>query len=266
MATRGTMFLLPPLGHDAALYAPLVRELEGELDGVCLDSPGFGADALAFDFEAPGLLERLAGYFAAHIIALGRAPLGLGGVSLGGTLSVRVAHLLASKPSQLFLMGSGGLPVARIRRDTVRFAMHELGAQGFARQHLGLDAEELESSSLRQHLGVVTADVQAYFVHYYRGIWGPERFAQRARAAVAMLDAALDVDYRAEMAESAGRAHVIWGEQDRVFGHKFIARLSAAFPRAELHTLHGIGHYAPLEAPRRVAEIVRAAVRDQGET
>ena len=260
MTRPGPIVLLPPLGHDAALYAPLARALAPALDVVCLDYPGFGGNA-ALDLAAPDLLERLAQYFVAAIARLSRPPVALGGVSLGGTLSVRLAHLLEPRRTHLFLMGSGGLPVARIRQETVRSAMAELGPEGFVRQHLGVDHPELERSGLAQHLGQVTPAVKAYFAHYFHEIWRAEHFALRARACVAMLDAALSVDYRAEMAAHAGLAHVIWGDRDRVFNHKFVARLSDAFPRAALHVLEGIGHYAPLEAPEQVAQMMLASVR-----
>jgi pimeloyl-ACP methyl ester carboxylesterase len=139
--------------------------------------------------------------------------------------------------------------------------MGELGAEGFVRQHLGLDHAELQQSGLAQHLGQITPAVQAYFRHYFHELWQAPRFAARARACVAMLDRALDVDFRPEMAAHQRVARLIWGDRDRVFGHKFVTRLSEAFPRAELSVLEGIGHYAPLEAPERVAEVMLAAVR-----
>ena len=73
MTRPGPIVLLPPLGHDAALYAPLARALAPALDVVCLDYPGFGGNA-ALDLAAPDLLERLAQYFVAAIARLSRPP------------------------------------------------------------------------------------------------------------------------------------------------------------------------------------------------
>ena len=261
MMRHGPIVLLPPLGHDAALYAPLARALAPELELVCLDYPGFARALEPFDYAAPELLERMARHFVALIERLPQPPVALGGVSLGGTLTVRVSHLLGSPPPLLFLMGSGGLPVARIRQETVRSAITELGPEGFVRQHLGVDHPELARSGLAQHLGRVTPAVEAYFRHYFDDVWQAEHFAARARACATMLDAALGVDYRAEMAAYRGVAQLVWGDLDRVFSKKFVTRLSEAFPRAELGVLEGIGHYAPLEAPERVAEMMLARVR-----
>jgi pimeloyl-ACP methyl ester carboxylesterase len=260
---RPPLVLLPPLGHDAQLYAPLARALHDTLPVVALDYPGFSAEPSELDFASPGLLERLAHHFAARIARLPVAPFALGGVSLGGTLTLRIAHLLKAQPPALMLMASGGLPVARVRRDAAKAAMAELGAEGFARQHLGLDVAELESSSLRQHVGELSDDVRAYFRHYYHHIWHPAHFARRAQLCVAMLSSALDVDFRREMSESTSQVQVMWGERDRLFSAKFTERLAASLPHARLHVLAGVGHYPPLEAPERVAAIVRAAVRSQ---
>jgi pimeloyl-ACP methyl ester carboxylesterase len=257
------LVLLPPLGHDGRLYAPLAGALEATLPVRVLDYPGFGRSASSFDFTAPGLLERLAQHFAEDVARLPEPPLALGGVSLGGTLALRVARLLAPPPRALFLMGSGGLPVARVRREALRAAVAELGPEGFARRHLGLDATDLEASSLRSHLGLVSEQVRRYFRLYFDDIWCAATFRPRAEACVLMLDAAVDVDYRSEMGEGCAAAHVIWGDADRVFGHKFATRLADTLVGSTLHVLPGVGHYAPLEVPEAVADIVRAALFTQ---
>ena len=51
----------------------------------------------------------------------------LGGVSLGGTLSLRLGGRLARPPRALLLMASGGRRVASVRRRAVRAAMDALG-------------------------------------------------------------------------------------------------------------------------------------------
>ncbi|MFO0696311.1 MAG: alpha/beta hydrolase [Polyangiales bacterium] len=269
MSTRGaivrSIVLLPPLGHDAALYAPLARAIGDRLEVVALDYPGFGEEPQGFDYEAPELLERLAGHFAQRIDSLGIEPVFLGGVSLGGTLSFPLGSRLARAPEGRLLLASGGLPVAMVRKDAVRTAMNELGAVGFARRHLGLDHPDLDASSLRTHIGRMTEDVARYFEHYFHTTWEGPAFEARANASVAMLRAALDVDFREAMRDPRPRSVVIWGDRDRIFSRSFVDRLVATLARPSLHVLDGVGHYPPLEAPDEVARIVVEALEGKAE-
>lgn len=260
---RPRLALLPPLGHDGALYAPLAAALDGHAQVVALDYPGFGARARdAFDYAAPALFERLVDDAHAQLTELGLDghPYALGGVSLGATLTLALAPRLDPPPAGLLLMASGGRRVARVRRDAVRAAIRERGPAAFARAHLGLDERQLTRSSLRQHIGVEHDAVRAYFTHYFEEVWNAADFDARARAAAAMLDAALDVDLEAELPANDVPAALIWGSADRIFNAKHTQRLRALLGRCELHTLPGVGHYPPLECASRVAEIFLATI------
>jgi pimeloyl-ACP methyl ester carboxylesterase len=46
---------------------------------------------------------------------------------------------------------------------------------------------------------------------------------------------------------------VLWGDRDPIALYAIAQRLCSRNPRAQLHTLEGIGHYPQLEAPQRVA-------------
>ncbi|MCB9629708.1 MAG: alpha/beta hydrolase [Sandaracinaceae bacterium] len=253
-----TLVLLPPLGHDSALYAPLAGALGDRAEVQALDYPGFGARALGtFDYTAPALFERLLDDVRAQLTERGvaRAPYALGGVSLGATLSIALAGQLAHPPAQLLLMASGGRRVARIRRETVRTAIYERGAAAFAREHLGLDHGDLERSSLRQHIGLDGPGVRTYFAHYFDQIWNPRDFDARAVAATQMLDAALDVDLEDALRANRIPAALLWGDADRIFNAKHTERLRELIAHSVLHVLPGVGHYPPLECPAHVADI-----------
>jgi pimeloyl-ACP methyl ester carboxylesterase len=54
---------------------------------------------------------------------------------------------------------------------------------------------------------------------------------------------------------------VLWGEHEPLFPPAWSDRIDEFFADAELHVLPGVGHYAPLEAPQRVAEATVRALR-----
>ncbi len=54
--------------------------------------------------------------------------------------------------------------------------------------------------------------------------------------------------------------HVLWQEQDPLFPPSWSDRLDEFFSDVTLHRVEGIGHFTPLEAPERFAEMIEAAV------
>ena len=262
--TRPQVLLLPPLGHDSELFAPLTRELHGECDVHALDYPGFGGRSLEgfpelrarapHDAARLKLLTRLVDDVVEQLDALGVVPDAIGGVSLGGTLCYMLRDALPQRPRHLFLMASGGRRVARVRRETVRAAMDSLGADDFAQEHLGLD------ESAEQHYGRKTQDVRVYRQHLRERVWSGDAKHERACAAVTLLDAALSIDCEDAMRNNDVPALVLAGALDRIFNPRYVARYASLLSQSETLQLVGVGHYPPLEAPAEVAEQMRLAL------
>lgn len=247
--------LLPPVGHDARIFAALVRALDPDLPVRVYDFPAFGhAPASAFDGAA--LLDAIVDDVVRRIANEGITPIGLGGVSLGGTLSLRIAARLSTPPRALFLMGAGGRRVAKVRRETLRAVLDAADPETFARAHLGAGEPEATSAFLRQ-VGTITEDVRAY-VRVFDDTWAPHTLSARSSSAAAMLRAAIDLDLEDTMRANSVPAAIIWGEHDRIFNRFYVERYAATLARSTLHVLPGVGHYPPLEAPREVARIMRA--------
>lgn len=249
--------LLPPVGHDARLFAPLAEALGDDLPVRVYDFPAFGV-APTSPHEGKALLDAIVDDVVARIAKDGIEPIGLGGVSLGGTLCLPIAARLASPPRALFLMGAGGRRVAKVRRETLRAVLDDAAPETFAREHLGAGAPEATSAFLAQ-VGAITDEVRAY-VRVFDDTWREGSLTARASSAAAMLRAALDLDLEDTMRANVVPAAIIWGERDRIFNRFYIERYAATLASSRLHVLPHVGHYPPLEAPREVARIMRTTL------
>lgn len=262
---RPVVVLLPPLGCDGAFYAPLAQRLAPVARVVSVDHPAFGDDdADVFGGGGAEELEEFEGLVratAARIGALGVTPAILGGVSLGGTLSLALAEALA--PRGLLLASPGGLPVAEARKGAIRAAMaEERTPEAFARRSLGIDATDFDASGFARHfaegpeLDPPRARARAYFEHLVTRTWSHERAPRRALAYAAMLRAATKVDLTEALRANRTPTSLVWGDSDRVFSARVASRYARTLSTSRLHLLPGVGHFAPLEAPAELARIV----------
>ena len=147
------------------------------------------------------------------------APELLGGISLGATVCVLLVDRLPRLPRRLLLMAPGGAPAATTRREAVLATIDELGEAEFVRRHLGGDVD---------HAAILCA----------------------------LLRAALAADLTARMRQLTPAIDVVWGTADRLFNASYIERVRRALPPHRFHALEGVGHYAAVEAPDRIAAIL----------
>ena len=253
--------LLPPLGCDARIYAALAREAQGHARVVGIDYPLDDAahEGTPFDWEGSHLLERLAHAFAGRIRALGDARTILGGLSLGGTLSLLVAREL--RPAAMFLLAPGGLPAARVRRSAILAAMDASTPLDFARRSLGIDASAFDDSGFSSHFRGRPVDAVEYFDHL-ACTWSGDAATMRAAAYSAMLRAALDVDLESTALQNQIPTDLVWGEEDRVFPSRIYARYARTLGTSKLHLLPRVGHFAPLEASGALAAILTRRIAE----
>ncbi len=88
---REPLFLVHGAGGEIQTFTPLARALENRLRVYGIRSPdSVGA-------EEPDTLEALAALYADHVAAQEPGPVALAGWSMGGLLTMRVAHLLEAR-------------------------------------------------------------------------------------------------------------------------------------------------------------------------
>lgn len=252
------LVLIPPLGHTSAFYAPLKASL-----GDCVDwlLPEYPYTQLPSRSDND-LLEGLARYFLAMIEAtLEGAPhitrFMIGGVSLGATLSLRINHLLTRKPNKVLLMAPGGLRVSRARKDVIQMAIAQQSTLSFVRQSLAIEGDSFMESSFPRQFCQLSPDVEAYWWHYARDFWQFGHNEAAANGFLAMIQAALNVNFEHHIANESANYLMLWSANDKVFSMRMYRKWVDLATQADIRLLDNIGHYAPLEDPQRVATIIQ---------
>ena len=256
---KPVLYLIPPLGHDSKFYDLVSSSLTEQYDVVLADYP-YRAGVNEINWESNNLLVALAAYFVKEIELYleetNRTLYGIGGVSLGGTLSILMYDLLQVKPLKMFLISSGGLRVPSLRKRLIQRAVETTSTRDLLRLTFALDGENFENSSFRRQFQVVSAEVEGYW-HYYTSInWREERFSNAGNLVIKILLAAVEVDFEKYISRLSERIVVVWGEKDKIFSMRAFDKFKKLAEDAEFHLLDGVGHYSPIESPDAVSRII----------
>jgi pimeloyl-ACP methyl ester carboxylesterase len=262
------LILIPPLGHTSEFYTPLKASLGDVVDWLLPDYPYAQLPYTQLPARDDNdLLEGLAQHFLALIeTTLASRPhvtrFMIGGVSLGATLSIRINHLLTRKPHRVLLMAPGGLRVSRARKDVIQMAIAQQSALSFVRQSLAIEGDTFLASSFPRQFCQLSPAVEAYWWHYARDFW---RFGDNDAAAVgflAMIQAALNVNFETHLAHDSANFLILWSANDKVFSMRMYRKFVDLATQADIRLLDNIGHYAPLEDPQRVATLILEAMSE----
>ncbi|AQT83003.1 hypothetical protein B1R94_21635 [Mycolicibacterium litorale] len=232
----------PDAGAD---WMPLITRIAGFATVVAPDLPGFGAaDARADgDYTVTGYARFLDGV----IRQLGVERVHLVAHDFGGPFALTWAADHPGQVASISLLNTGVMigyrwhRMARIwrtpvlgefmmRRTTLRVARAVLG-----RENPGLSRDWVDT--IARHL--VPAATKRAVLRLYRSTRVEDI------AALAPRLAAHDHD-----------ALVVWGGADAYLPAELAHRQLRAFPRAQIHLLPGVGHWAWLEQPDQVADLV----------
>jgi pimeloyl-ACP methyl ester carboxylesterase len=222
-------------------WADLLPRIGAFGRGVAFDLPGFGEAGKPADWGYTP--DGFALFIAAALDALGIARAHLVMIDIGGLGCLWAAAHPNSLASAVLIDG-GVLIDYRWHLPARAHRLPLVGVLVAASAGLGFDA------AYRLYDPGVPKEVRRRWRRAYG--WPTRRAMLRL--------------YRATPPSSFGRpaaalrrldrpALVIWGSRDRFVGVEQAERQRTSFPSAEVVVLDGCGHYPPVEAPQRVAEL-----------
>jgi pimeloyl-ACP methyl ester carboxylesterase len=226
---------------DAQLSAADAGRLGARL--IAVDMPGFGSNPLGD--EAPEVLsvEDLADSLAAFLEREGLAPAVVGGVAIGGYVSIELAARRPDLVAALILMAPKPAP------DSPSMApKREEVAQTALTRGSTVVADELHAMSLGpQADGAVRAKM-----HEMISGADPRAIAALVRGVARRPDPAL------ALPTLSMPTLVIAGENDPFSPLADVRRAASLLPNATFVEIKGIGHMAPIEAPLAVTRAMAA--------
>jgi 2-succinyl-6-hydroxy-2,4-cyclohexadiene-1-carboxylate synthase len=243
VAMAADLVLLHGFTQTGRSWQPVLHALAARYRAVAPDLPGHGEFAT----------RRPASFAAcdAYLRALTRAPVTLGGYSMGGRVALHAALSLGDRVARLILVGaSPGIadPAERAARAAADAAL----------------ADRIEAIGLEAFVREWGA--QALFAGMPRGV-AEIAHADRLRNTAPGLSAALRglgtgvmPPLWDRLGELTRPVELVVGERDEKF-HAIAQRMEAALPDARVHVVPGAGHAAHLEAPDAVAELLAALPR-----
>lgn len=225
------------MGHDHYFYHQLVPLLEHKYKIILLDYP-------SLEVDRDDALEYLVRFFASEIHQKTEGQIILGGLSLGATLSFRLKDILGEKIKFIFAMATGGMQVARARKEMILYAIDNLEPEDLIQKSLSFN-------NFTDHFSQNQETARDYLKHL------KEHMNKREQSNfITLIKAALEVNYEDQMKRYQGQTAIIWAEKDKVFSMRHLKKLKKIMPQASTYLLADLGHYLPLESPEQVAKIV----------
>jgi pimeloyl-ACP methyl ester carboxylesterase len=244
-----TLLLLHTAFLDRSCWLPLVEALSADFRVVAPDLPGFGESekpALArFSYTVDAFVHAVTDLFAG--LGLGQAH--VVGHGLGGAIAIRLASSSPELVSRLMPIDALCYPTRP--EPTQRLANLPI-VGGFAFKQLW--GRRLFTQYFRRVLTSRNSTIPTGQVRYYYDTFN----SPAARnSALATLRATLDTrSVRAALSRVSAPTLVVWGRYDAICSATF-GQLMAREIRNSGFELLDTGHSPPLEAPARLAELVR---------
>ena len=245
------LVFIPPLGHDHKFYEPLVQMMGREV--TLLDYPYLEQ---SFDWNSKELIEELAQFFADKINQYDKVK--IVGVSLGATISLRIKEILGDKVEHLYLISSGGHKVASFRKEMILTHLRDLGAEEFLLKSLEVGSKsEYQNSDFKSHFHQAHKYAQVYWDYYTQELWKSEHAINAQIALTNLVAASVEVNFEHLLSKFQDQISIIWADLDKVFSMRFYEKFKKLCPRSQFYLLQGVGHFSPLETPKRILHILK---------
>lgn len=234
MKTSASLVLLPGLMCDRAVWAPVMQHL-GEA----------GQKASVAEYACCDSLTEM----ARTVLQRHPGALDVAGHSMGGRVALEMMRLAPERLGRVALLATGFAPLAgaaagqaeRQRRQALVDLMQQQGVEAMAREWV----KGMVPGSRQDDRELVEAIV--------------EMFKRRSAAEFqAQVRALLDRPDAAPVLRAwPGPVWVIGGELDTWAPEQQQREMAGLLRRGELHLLAGAGHMFPMEAPSRLAPVLR---------
>jgi pimeloyl-ACP methyl ester carboxylesterase len=245
---RKQIVLLPPMGHCEKFFTLLRDHLEDDFIVHTLNYPVIETKLKS------SILEEYITYFCNELNKI-EGEFILGGLSLGATLSLRIKDKLGDKVSCVVLMASGGLKVARARKEMVQHHINNITSREFfIGKALSLDS--LGNFLLHFNNDLSELIAREYFDNVLSQRWEKKYDGELGRNFVQAAAEAIEVNYEGLLEKHQSSIHMLWGMKDRVFSQRYLRRFQKLMPNAKFHHLNNCGHYLPLESSEECAKIL----------
>ncbi|GAA1571260.1 alpha/beta fold hydrolase [Streptomyces globosus] len=243
--------LLHALPFDASMWEGTARELRARGDHVlAVDLPGFGAAPAP---EGPPSLDAVADALAAELDRQGIGAAVLAGCSLGGYTAMAFLRRHPHRVRGLALLAARGTAdTAPAAEQRLRFADAVLDDAA---------RERLVAATTPSLLGATTRARRPDLLDRVTGLAlaAPPRSVAWTQRAVAARP-----DSTAVLGAAAVPALVVLGDEIELVRADEARLTAAALPQGRLAVLPGVGHLAPLEAPRETARLLAGLLARAG--
>jgi abhydrolase domain-containing protein 6 len=228
--SQETLVLVHGFGDSAETWSLVVPRLKNEWRIVAPDLAGFGRTPI----PPEGMrFSVLTDYLSRFLDAVSVHKAALAGNSLGGAVAIRYTADHPERVSHLFLLDSAGLqPGATIHV-----------AQAKTREEARQLVKAVSGTNPRYVPNFVLDDI-------VRRAQEPARQQYR--------DSDEPTDVREYLSRVKAPTAVVWGELDELIPLEQSARMHAEIEDSGLIVLPGVGHVPQLQAPKRLAEIIRS--------
>lgn len=246
---------------EAVDWAPLLAELQGDVQIIGVDRPGFGLSD-PFDYSSVDLRRHAGDVIVSLLDALGIEQATLVGGSMGGYFVLSAALDHPERVKRVVLLGMAVGLASDVGEELKQLCGTPGAPQAFMQQAASLQAQQ---DQYRYMFHIDPAGVpELYFRTRLAGLTLPG--CQETWAVLLTRVADLNgVKPGMYFGEELGRLRmpvlIVWGEHDMA-PPAVGAAAAGLIPQCSFITLPGIGHFPFLEAPQQTAQLIREFIAE----
>jgi len=241
---------------EAVDWAPLIAELQHDVQIIGVDRPGFGLTD-AFDYSSVDLRQHAGDFIVSLLDALGLERATLVGGSMGGFFALSAALDHPARVNRVVLVGMAAGITLDVGDQLPKLCGTPGAAQAFMQNAASLEAQR---EQYRLMFGIDPDTVpESYFQTRLAGLRMPGAQDTWATLLTRLADGnglRPEVYLGKDLPALRVPVLMLWGAHD--MAPPTVGREAARLmPNCRFLTLPGVGHFPFLEAPRETAQAIR---------